>query len=392
MAWTLDGRTRTSGVVPDDAAVLRLRTWAASQQSADGVVRSDRVPLDAPGLQDLRETASGVLAVQVAEGQDVIFLRPETVHTVDWGGNPHLKELSTGADGVARLSPRGSFALWRETVQLRSRPWEQAQLEAAHGLRTHLVELLFERNRALAGVAETLQRSLLPERLPTAPGWALAADYRPASVGVGGDWYDVLRVPGDRLLLVLGDVAGHGLVAAGAMAQVRNALRAYAVEDPEPAAVLDRLDHLVSVLTPDTMATAVTVLLDPATGDVRVASAGHIAPLLVEDGRAALMELENGPPLGAGLLAAAGARVASRATVAPGGALLLVSDGMFERRDEAVDISLARLADHLVETETSQVDPTSALQRLVEVGRPEGSDDDATLLLARRARPAVRAT
>jgi serine phosphatase RsbU (regulator of sigma subunit) len=170
------------------------------------------------------------------------------------------------------------------------------------------------------------------------------------------------------------------------MAQVRNALRAYAVEDPEPAAVLDRLDHLVSVLTPDTMATAVTVLLDPATGDVRVASAGHIAPLLVEDGHAALMELENGPPLGAGLLAASGARVASRATVAPGGALLLVSDGMFERRDEAVDISLARLAGHLVEAEASEADPRSALQRLVEVGRPEGSDDDATLLLARRSR------
>jgi serine phosphatase RsbU (regulator of sigma subunit) len=386
MAWTLDGRTRSAGLVPDTDSVLRLREWAAEQQPSDGVVHSDRVPLDAPGLEDLREVACGVLAVQVAEGQDVVFLRPETVHTVDWGGNPHLKVLSTGDDGESRLSPRGSFALWRETVRFRSRPWEQAQLEAAHGLRTHLVELLFERNRALAGVAETLQRSLLPEQLPSAPGWALAADYRPASVGVGGDWYDALPVPGDRLLLVLGDVAGHGLVAAGAMAQVRNALRAYAVEDPEPAAVLDRLDHLVSVLAPDTMATAVAVLLDPASGELRVASAGHIAPLLVRDGEAALMELENGPPLGAGLLAAAGSREPSRAVVPPGGAVLLVSDGMFERRDEPVDVSLDRLAAHLVEAERAEPDPRAALQRLVDVSRPEGSEDDATLLLARRSR------
>lgn len=384
MAWTLDGRTRTAGEVPDAPSVVRLREWAAEQQGADGVFHSDRVPLDAPGLADLAEHASGVLAVQVAEGQDVLFLRPEAVRTVDWGGNPHLKVLTAGDGGEPRLSPRGSFALWREIVELRSRPWEDAELEAAHALRVHLVELLFERNSALAGVAETLQRSLLPEQLPAVPGWGIAADYRPASVGVGGDWYDVLPVPDGRVLLVLGDVAGHGLVAAGAMAQVRNALRAYAVEDPDPAAVLTRLDHLVSVLTPDAMATAVTVLLDPSTGELEVVSAGHTAPLVLRDEAVSLMSLETGPPLGAGLLGPPGARSASTLSLRRGEALLLVSDGMFERRDEAIDVSLDRLAGHLLDAEAEGLVPRAVLQRLVEVARPGGNEDDATMLLARR--------
>ncbi len=385
MAWTLDGRTRIAGEVPDEQSVLRLRSWVASQEPTDGLVLSDRVPLEAPGLEDLAVQASGVLAVQVADGQDVLFLRPETVRTVDWGGNPNLKVLTTGDGGETRLSPRGSFALWRETVRLRSRPWEEAQVEAARGLRAHLVELLFERNRALAGVAETLQRSLLPEQLPTVPGWSLAADYRPASIGVGGDWYDVIPVTAGRLLLVVGDVAGHGLVAAGAMAQVRNALRAYAVEDPEPARVLERLDHLVAVLAPDTMATAVTVLLDPATGEVRVASAGHIAPLVVRSDGVRLMEQETGPPLGAGLLGPSGGRETSRSVVRHGESLLLVSDGMFERRDEEVDISLERLGGHLAEIAAKDQDQRSVLQHLLEVARPSGSEDDATLLVARRS-------
>lgn len=385
MSWTLDGRTLTAGDVPATEDLGRLRQWAHEQAAAEDTMHSDRVGLVEPALADLARTASGVLLIQVGEDQDLLFLRPEEVHTLDWGGNPHLKELTTGEDGVARLSPRGSFALWRETVRLRSKPWEDDQLEAAHGLRSHLVELLFERNRALAGVAETLQRSLLPEHLPHAPGWALAADYRPASVGVGGDWYDAVPVGPGQLLLVVGDVAGHGLVAAGAMAQVRNALRAYAVEDPDPVAVLTRLDRLVSVLTPDAMATAAVVLLDTATGSTSVASAGHPAPLVCRGTTACeLLTLETGPPLGAGLLGPSPDRSALRTTLARGDAMLLVSDGMFERRDEAVDVSLEQLAAHVLDSVNEHPDPQSVLHRLVERARPPASDDDATLLLARR--------
>lgn len=385
MSWTLDGRTLTAGTLPPPHDLERLQSWARAQPDPDGTFHTDRVGLLEPPLEDLSEAASGVLLVHVGQDQDVLFVRPEAVHTVDWGGNPHLKELSTDADGVARLSPRGSFALWRETVRLRSRPWEGVDLEAAHGLRTHLVELLFERNRALADVAETLQRSLLPERLPDTRGWALAADYRPASVGVGGDWYDAIPVGPDRLLLVVGDVAGHGLVAAGAMAQVRNALRAYAVEDPDPVTVLDRLDNLVSVLTPDAMATATVVLLDTLTGEASSAAAGHPAPLVCRaSGRCEMLGVETGPPLGAGLLGPARTGSATRTVVERGDSLLLVTDGMFERRDEAVDVSLEGLAVHVADALEREPDPQVALTRLVERARPTSSQDDATLLLARR--------
>ncbi len=385
ISWNLDGRTLTAGDVPEPDELARLRGWALSRVAPDGTMHTDRVGQLEPELADLADTASGVLLVQVAEDQDVLFVRPEAVQTIDWGGNPHLKELTTGEDGVARLSPRGSFALWRETVRLRSRPWEEAELEAAHGLRNHLVELLFERNRALAGVAETLQRSLLPEQLPAAPGWSLAADYRPASVGVGGDWYDAVPVGPGRMLLVVGDVAGHGLVAAGAMAQVRNALRAYAVEDPEPVSVLTRLDHLVAVLTPDAMATASVVLLDLVSGEASVATAGHPAPMVCRGTTGCeLVPVETGPPLGAGALGGPQGRVSHSVVVGRGDALLLVTDGMFERRDEAVDVSLGNLAAEALELLTTGGDPQDALNRLVERARPADSDDDATLLLARR--------
>ena len=221
-----------------------------------------------------------MLALRIADGQDVLFLRPEAVQTVDWGGNPHLKVMQVDADGVSRLSPRGSFKLWRETVRRRSVAWEAAELEAAQSLTAHLVQLLYSRHRTVAMVAETLQRSLLPETLPAPPGWSFAADSRPASAGVGGDWYDAVRLPSGRFLLAVGDVAGHGLTAASAMAQLRNALRAYAVEEDDPAQVLVRLDRLAAALAPDDLATAVVATLDPATGDLQVACAGHPSPIL----------------------------------------------------------------------------------------------------------------
>ncbi len=393
MAWTLGDRTLTSGRVPGPADIQRLRAWARAQPAVDGLVQRDAVGLTEPDLVDLAETASGLLLVKLAGDQDVLFLRPEVVHNVDWGGNPHLKQLQVGPDGTPRLSPRGSFKLWQETVRLQSEPWAEAELEAAAGLRSYLVQRLYERNRALAGVAETLQRSLLPESLPTVPGWVLAAEYRPASIGVGGDWYDALDLPDGRLLLVVGDVAGHGLVAAGAMGQLRNALRAYALENAEPRSVLARLDRLVSLLMPDAMATVVLALLDPSTGHVEMAVAGHPVPLVCRvSGQTGLVQLDAAPPLGAGLLAAdritgVVGSVGSVTSVwlQPGDALLLVSDGMFERRDEAVDVSLEGLAVDFCRLLCDEPDPRVLLPRILERSRPDESEDDATVVLLHRA-------
>src|SRR5439155_2505725 len=151
-------------------------------------------------------------------------------------------------------------------------------------------------------IAETLQRSLLPERLPQIPGVLLAARYVPASkdMEVGGDWYDVVQLPNGQIGLAVGDVAGHGLRAATIMGQLRMALRAYALEDTSPARVLGRLHLLSQRLDDPDMATLIYCVYDPETSGLRYASAGHLPPLVVDaEGRAAYLDGEVEPPVGA---------------------------------------------------------------------------------------------
>jgi hypothetical protein len=215
------------------------------------------------------------------------------------------------------------------------------------------------------------------------PGYDVGARYSPAPGGkVGGDWYDAFALPGGEVAVVVGDVAGHGLAAAGVMGQLRNALRAYLVDGdpvtadpgpgpdpgPEPGAdagaardaggdaagdakavspgrALARLDRLTSLLMPDALATAVVVVLDPASGAARVASAVHPPPLTMRVGRSDLLELTAAPPLGAWSFGPPPDLAALETSVrlGPGDALVLYSDGLVERRGEAPDTGLARL-------------------------------------------------
>ena len=385
IAWSLEGHVATAGDAPSEADIARIREWAAARPSTDLMVQTDRLPLDEPALSDLAADASGVLVLRLADGQDVMFFRPEVVHTVDWGGNPHLKELRTDADGVPRLSPRGSFALWRETVRGRSEEWGASEQEAGQQLGAQLMSVLYNRHRTVALVAETLQQSLLPDRLPQADGWQLAARSRPASAGVGGDWYDAIPLAGGRVLLVVGDVAGHGLAAASGMAQLRNCLRAYAVEDADPVALLSRVDLATAALSPDVIATVVVAVLDPTTGEVLVASAGHPSPIVRQDGATRLLETDARPPVGVMALGrASGEAQATRVVLEPGDALLLVSDGMFERREEEVDVSLQGLVDLTAHTLDHVPDTDEALAELFVQAPGTSIDDDVTLLLLRR--------
>jgi serine phosphatase RsbU (regulator of sigma subunit) len=132
-------------------------------------------------------------------------------------------------------------------------------------------------------IAETLQRGLLPDRLPDVPGIGLAARYVPAGaeMAVGGDWYDVVELPSGHIGLAIGDVAGHGPRAASTMGQLRMALRAYALEESSPAEVVSRLDRLVSRLLVSEIVTLVYLVLDLDSGMVRFANAGHPPPLVV---------------------------------------------------------------------------------------------------------------
>ncbi len=140
-------------------------------------------------------------------------------------------------------------------------------------------------------VAETLQRSLLPESLPTIEGLQLDARYLPASAGaaIGGDWYDAVELEDGRVAVVVGDVVGHGLRAAVVMGQLRTAFRAYALLGSSPADTLARLNRLLMKEGAELMATALYLLLDRDTGQLWFASAGHPPALVINrDGEAAL--------------------------------------------------------------------------------------------------------
>jgi integral membrane sensor domain MASE1/anti-sigma regulatory factor (Ser/Thr protein kinase) len=193
-------------------------------------------------------------------------------------------------------------------------------------------------------IAETLQRGLLPDRLPEVPGIGLAARYVPAGaeMAVGGDWYDVVELPSGRIGLAIGDVAGHGPRAASTMGQLRMALRAYALEEPSPAEVVRRLDRLVSRLLMSEIVTLVYLVLDLDSGMVQFANAGHPPPLVVRaGGQISFLEDGLGPPLGCddpGLPAEA------RFRLVPGSTLLLFTDGLVERRGTSIDEGLQRLA------------------------------------------------
>jgi integral membrane sensor domain MASE1/anti-sigma regulatory factor (Ser/Thr protein kinase) len=191
-------------------------------------------------------------------------------------------------------------------------------------------------------IAETLQRSLLPDRLPEIPGVLLAARYVPASADmeVGGDWYDVVQLPSGQVGLAIGDVAGHGLRAASTMGQLRMGLRAYALEEPSPAKVVSRLDRLVSQLQVSEIVTLVYLVLDLDSGMVQLANAGHPPPLVVaEGGKTSYLEEGLGSPLGCD----ADPPVETSLRLVPGSTLLLFTDGLVEKRGVSIQEGLERL-------------------------------------------------
>ena len=202
---------------------------------------------------------------------------------------------------------------------------------------------------AQQAAARMLQHSLLPDRLPLVPGMDMTARYLPGGAGVdiGGDWYDVIALPDGTVGLAMGDVVGKGIPAASLMGQLRNALRAYARDGRQPADILDQLnDLLAEVDSPDHMATLVFGIFDPGTGELTLANAGHLPPLLCRpDGTAEFLQCGPGLPLGA--LADTG-YTNTTLTIEPGSTLLLYTDGLVEGRQLPLDDGLERLRSCMV--------------------------------------------
>ena len=233
-----------------------------------------------------------------------------------------------------------------------------------------------ERDAALA-----LQRSLLPSRLPEIPGLDLSARYIPGGGnGIGGDWYDVFTLSGGWLGVVIGDVSGHGLQAAVVMGRLRSALRAYALESPDPAEVLRRLDAKLLHFEPGEMATVQFALIDPSFNRVTVSSAGHLPPVVAVPGGpgAALADIAVDPPLGV----RPGFRRRSTDVPFPaGGVLCFYTDGLIERRGESIDKGLALLLQS-VHTVRSDVVAVEVMAHLV--GATIAEDDIALLAMHRK--------
>ncbi|HEX8082876.1 MAG TPA: SpoIIE family protein phosphatase [Solirubrobacteraceae bacterium] len=240
----------------------------------------------------------------------------------------------------------------------------------------------FERQH---GIAEELQRSLLPESLPVVPGLSMAARYFAGGAGtrVGGDWYDTVALPGGRVALVIGDVAGRGVDAAAMMGQLRSALRAYALDGASPATALERLNRFLLSLAWDSMATALVLVLEPATGRVTYANAGHPPPLVLgDDGAARSLKASLSVPLGA--LDVPGYTEAT-AQLEPGATLVLYTDGLVEQRDQLIDAGIQRLEEALVAA--GGAEPDAACEQILRgtIGE-QGSNDDVTLVVVQAER------
>jgi PAS domain S-box-containing protein len=234
-------------------------------------------------------------------------------------------------------------------------------------------------------VAVTLQRSLLPQSLPSLPGWDLAARYLPGAAGteVGGDFYEaVIRLDG-RLVFAIGDVMGRGVRAAAVMGQVRAALRGYALEGHSPATVLRRLNVMVTAMEDSSIVTCLVGTIDLSNGEVELASAGHLPPVRASAvGACRVLDLDTvGPPLGV-----LGAQYGPTRTRVPvGGALVLFTDGLVEAREQPVHDGIATLCSILGDVLSAVPSAEEVCAAAVEkMGRGEATVDDDAILAIRR--------
>ena len=223
---------------------------------------------------------------------------------------------------------------WAEPVTLDDDDHRFLRTLASQGAQALDRSRHFESERS---IAETLQRSVLPVALPRVPGVQIAARYLPGTRGVdiGGDWFDAVELRDGRLGLIVGDVVGKGVHAAANMGQLRNALRAIAVERLKPPSALTRLDRLASDGHEATFATVVYAVVDPEAGVLRHSSAGHPPPVVAyPDGRVELLEGGRGLPLGTGLHPKYRQSVVD---LPAGSIVLLYTDGLVERRGSSID-------------------------------------------------------
>jgi GAF domain-containing protein len=240
-----------------------------------------------------------------------------------------------------------------------------------------------ELHSELREAAVRLQRAVLPDRLATVPGWDVSALYLPAGrTEVGGDFYDLISLDDGRVVMFVGDVMGRGVKAAAAMAQMRSAVRAYLAIDPDPVAVLDKLDMLFRQFDMAQLVTLVYGVIEPGEDTIHVGNAGHPPPVVLRaDGTAEQLPDPDGVPLGVG----GGTRAPVRVPFRPGDTIIAFTDGLIERRNEDIDRGQRRLLSELPRLGgASSLGLDYALVQLVDAVRDHTRDDDVAVLAVRR--------
>ncbi|TLS42718.1 PAS domain S-box protein [Streptomyces montanus] len=316
--------------------------------------------------------------IRHADGNDLTLIAP------DERSATRLARAGVHSYLAVPLTARGTILGFVGLARARDpRPFDEDDLAIAAELASRTAVCIdnARTHQSVRNAAETLQRSLLPDHPPHLPGLLVASRYQPAQAAyeVGGDWYDVLPLKGDRTALVVGDVMGSGIDAAAAMGRLRTATAAFAELDLDPARVLEHLDTITSRLE-QYIATCVYAAYDPHRAECHIANAGHLPPVLVRDGRyPQLLDLPTGTPLGVGGVPFE----TTTLSLTPGDQLVLYTDGLVETREHAIDDRLDTLV-HLLAAGDSPLEETC--DRLLHDLRHPDDHDDVALLIA-RARP-----
>ncbi|MFF0561817.1 SpoIIE family protein phosphatase [Streptomyces sp. NPDC004266] len=388
LLYSADNATEVARAAAEGAAIVLGTTAVAALISPHGepasavrtTTRAEEAPLSVeaaavpPGVEggevDVRELPS------YHEFGERTGTRLLLVEARPWPGFPaHLIPGGMLAVGIARAKPGRPPVCLAVPAEVVATPDDEqllTQLAQACALALEALRSYTEEH----DLALTLQRSFLPDALPRSPLAELAVRYLPASehTEIGGDFYEALPTRGG-LLLAVGDVAGHSLDAAMLMGQVRHALRAYAIEEHSPRAILDRIENLLAAVEAQLTLTLCVVLVDSETGLLHVANAGHLPPLLrTPDGSVRFVD-EHGPLLGLRLPQPSAVQVAAP----PGSVLVMTTDGLIERRHEDLGDSLTRLSAVLG---TLPTDVEKVCDGLLAAFPPDG-EDDVALMAAR---------
>jgi hypothetical protein len=257
-----------------------------------------------------------------------------------------------------------AIASWRFNEQMRALAWRET-----------------DRRAEAEAVAAALSRSLRPDVLPPLSRGTVAARYLPAGTrDIGGDWYDVLDLPDGRVVMTLGDVAGHGVLAASAMAGLRHSVRTYALEGLSPVEVAQRVNRFYQ----GEFATFLYLVYEPETGELRFANAGHVPPVIAREGDTTRLLTESRSfPLGLG----PDSRIEEGVVEFPPGSLVVIyTDGLVERRGAAIGGQLERLRALVSECEG---DVESVCDCVIGAFPPEGADDVALLAFRAEGVPAA---